>query len=308
MNLLLQEDALRKTTNSQNVKHLVQKLKHLNAPNADIHPSALNILTAFSRVLPNFLIIGPPKSGTSSLFYYLCLHPCVAIPKKKEIYFFDLDYSNGMNWYKAHFPTIFQKYIMIAQHGYFSTGEATPSYLFNPHAPKRVYQSIPDVKLIILLRNPIDRAYSHYYHMVRCGYESLSFGDAIAKEQEWLPRERELYSLDDKYISSRYRNFSYLAQSIYIDQILNWHKYFSKQQLLIINSEHFYNNTRAAMKTAYDFLSLPENILNQFQPTNVSRYPPMNPTTRKKLIEYFMPHNQRLYDYLALNYGWDNET
>jgi hypothetical protein len=108
---------------------------------------------------PAFLIIGAQKAGTSSLFRYLSQHPDIRLPKRKELHFFDLQYSNGIDWYERLFP---RKKIIKRQ----ITGEASPFYLFHPLVPERVFNHYPNIRLIVLLRNPVDRAYSHF-HMER---------------------------------------------------------------------------------------------------------------------------------------------
>ena len=104
------------------------------------------------RRLPDFLIIGAQKCGTSSMFAYLNQHPQMKLPDVKEIHFFDLNYSNGLDWYTSHFPPASLSHRMV-------TGEASPYYLFHPHVPERVRLHCPDVKLVVMLRNPVDRAY-----------------------------------------------------------------------------------------------------------------------------------------------------
>ena len=138
------------------------------------------------RKLPDFLIVGVMKGGTTSLFRYLVRHPQVLPPFRKEIKYFDCNYINGQNWYQAHFP-LKKKFVGGSK----LTGEATPYYIFHPQAPMRIAEALPEAKIIILLRNPIDRAYSHYQHMVRVGREPLSFEEAIAAEPERLAGEAE---------------------------------------------------------------------------------------------------------------------
>lgn len=129
---------------------------------------------------PHFLIIGAARSGTTSLYSYLVEHPRVVAAAKKELHFFDLRFPNGPAWYRDQFPSLSPDTI---------TGEASPYYLFHSHVPKRVFKLLPHVKLIVLLRNPVDRAYSHYYHAVKHGIETLPFERAIEQEDERLRGE-----------------------------------------------------------------------------------------------------------------------
>src|SRR5436189_26280 len=124
------------------------------------------------RPLPDFLILGAQKAGTTALYAYLRWHPQVTGPSFKEVSFFDRHYARGERWYRAHLPVRRRAVV----------GEASPSYLFHPLAPERVARMLPEARLIALLRNPVDRAFSHYQHEVALGREQLSFEDALAGE------------------------------------------------------------------------------------------------------------------------------
>src|SRR5947208_4822180 len=122
-------------------------------------------VTAPIRLLPDFLVIGAQRGGTTSLYHYLQAHPCIKLANTKDTHFFDKKYNKGLTWYRGHFPIWLEKaYAQQVRRQTFVMGEASPSYLFHPHVPKRVKQALPHVKLIVLLRNPVDRAYSQYYH------------------------------------------------------------------------------------------------------------------------------------------------
>src|SRR5579885_2674785 len=133
-------------------------------------------ITSSIRLLPDFIIIGTQRGGTTSLYAYLGQHPQIAPAVIKEVHFFDNNYERGVGWYRTQFPFLIEKSIAknIGQQN-FITGEASPYYLFHPHVPERAAKVVPGAKLIVLLRNPIDRAYSHYYHEVELGHEKLSF-------------------------------------------------------------------------------------------------------------------------------------
>jgi hypothetical protein len=132
-------------------------------------------LTAPLRCLPDFLIIGTQRGGTTSLYHYLQTHSSFMAPTTKELHFLDRNYHKGPLWYRAHFPTVWEKaYAQQMQRRAVVTGEASPYYLFHPHVYQRLAQIIPHAKLIVLLRNPVDRAYSHYYQSIELGYESRS--------------------------------------------------------------------------------------------------------------------------------------
>ena len=158
--------------------------------------------TGSTHVLPDFLIIGAARSGTTSLYQYLTEHPSIIPGVGKEIYFFDKKFKKGINWYKSFFPTKFSMAIIKnKQKTKCITGEATPRYLHYPHAPKRIFEFLPKIKLIVLLRNPIDRAYSHYQMEVSSGNEELSFEESIEKEEERTKGIMEKMQCDENFYS-----------------------------------------------------------------------------------------------------------
>src|SRR5690349_3699828 len=177
-------------------------------------------VTSPRRLLPDFLIIGAQRGGTTSLYNYLQAHPNIHSASIKEVHFFDRKFQKGVHWYRAHFPMRLTKvYAGRFRHEGFVTGEASPAYLFHPQVPERIARLLPRVKLIVLLRNPVDRAYSQYYHTLQLGYETLTFEEAIAAEEERIAGEREKISQDEYYQSHAFKHQSYLSRGIYVDQL-----------------------------------------------------------------------------------------
>ena len=264
------------------------------------------------RLLPDFLIIGTQRGGTTSLYNYLMDRPGVGPASVKELHFFDKKFHKGLPWYRAHFPTKLQKTLFQYAHNQvFVTGEASAYYLFHPHAPKRVAQTLPHVKLIALLRNPIDRAYSQYNFEVELGRETLSFEDALEREEERIAKEKEKILADERYVSFDHSRFSYLARGIYVDQLRAWLDFFPREQFLLLKSEDFYTDPAATLVQVSEFLNLPElepyERERQYKQYNYNNtpYSKMDSTTRKWLVEYFRPHNLRLYEFLGINFGWE---
>lgn len=263
------------------------------------------------RLMPDFIIIGAQRGGTTSLYNYLAEHPGIGAASIKEVHFFDSrHFAQGEAWYRAHFPTTIRKYVVErARRRSFLTGEASPYYLFHPHAPARVAAMLPGVKLIVMLRNPVDRAYSHYYHEIAGRHEPLpSFEEAIDGEEQRLAGELEKMQADEHYHSFNHRHFSYLARGIYAGQLQNWLRYFPREQLLLLRSEDFYADPRAVFKRTLAFLDLPEVVPQEtqaFKQYNETRPPRMLAATRQRLIEYFKPHNERLYDFTGIDFGWE---
>lgn len=257
------------------------------------------------RLMPDFIIIGAQRCGTTALYDYLIKHPCVVSASKKEIHFFDINYGKGIAWYRAHFPSFLTKIAIGLKETCFLTGEASPYYIFHPHAPKRVARVIPRVKLMVLLRNPIDRAYSHYHHVVRQGLETFSFEDAIKKEEERLCGEMEKMLRDENYYSSRHQKYAYLSRGIYIDQLELWMALFSKEQILVIKSEDLFTESKNDFRSVLEFLDLSRWEPRVFRKLDYPSYPKMDKTMRERLIDFFRQHNERLYEFLAVDFGWD---
>ncbi len=258
-------------------------------------------LTAASRALPHFVISGAQKSGTTTLYDQLCLHPNIFPALQKEINYFNWNYRNSLNWYKAHFPK---------QHAHsesFVTGEASPYYMFYPHAFRRMSKDLPNVRIIMMLRNPVDRAYSSYQHQYRKGRENFTFENAIEYERERLEPEIDKILSNEDYFSYNHAHFSYLSRGIYIDQIQNCLKYFSREQVLIIQSEKFFSMNDAIYQDVLDFLGMKHIKLKVYKNTNKKFYSTIQPKTRERLLDYFRPYNERLYDLIQQRFDWDDK-
>jgi hypothetical protein len=261
------------------------------------------------RLMPSFLIIGVPKAGTTSLYNYLIRHPLVRPSLKKEVNFFSHRFYKGINWYRIHFPlnSKYLSYLPGVKQGEYITGEASTTYIGYPHAARRIKKYLPQVKLIALLRNPIDRAYSHYNHRVQRESEKRSFEEAITQEPQILRGEFEKILENENYSSMKYRKNCYLSGGIYLEQLKTWFDVFPKNQILILKSEDLFMNPHQVYQTVLNFLELPSWQLRECEPKNqaISPYGKMNADTRQQLREYFSPHNQLLYEYLGVNFNWD---
>ncbi|MBI2955804.1 MAG: sulfotransferase domain-containing protein [Acidobacteria bacterium] len=261
--------------------------------------------TSSFRLLPDFIILGAQRSGTTSLYQYLSQHPCVGRAYQKEIHFFNQHYGRGVGWYRAHFPTVAYKTVVEARQRHrMLTGEATPYYLFDPRAPRRIRTLLPAAKLIVLLRDPVERAYSHYQHSCLLGQESLSFEEAIAREPERLRGERERMLADESYYSLNHQRYSYRARGIYVDQLQEWMSLFPRQQFLVLDSTELFEQPAAALQKTLAFLGLPPWQPNAFPVFNRTDAAAMNGATRERLEEFFAPHNRRLRDFLGAEFPW----
>ena len=268
------------------------------------------------RLLPDFLIIGGQRCGTSSLYYYLTEHPGILPAFTKEPHFFDEYFAKGPAWYRTQFPTALQRGFGKSVFGKeMLTGEGTPYYIVYPHAPRRAFELVPQAKLIALLRNPVDRAFSQYWIEKQAGFETWSFEDAIEGEQERLAGELERMLHDENYYSHSFRHFSYLTRGIYVDQLQNWLRTYPREQMLILRSEDLYSDPAAVVQQAFAFLGVSTGkhateFKNYRRPSkngyrNKVIPPKLDPALRNYLVEFFRPHNARLYDFLGVAFDWD---
>jgi hypothetical protein len=262
-------------------------------------------LTASMRMLPDFLIIGAQKCGTTSLYTHLSQHPCVGAAFEKEVRYFNNHYAKGVDWYKAHFPTNWKRDRLTQRNGSkFITGEGEPSYLPNPVAAKRVLELVPDVRLIVMLRNPVERAYSHHQHRFARNREQRTFEEVCAVDKEILKDGWDGLPTEDL-IRLGNSHYSYLPRGFYYEQLKGWMAVFPKEQFLIVRAEDFFSKTQAIYDDVLDFLELPGHRLEERKRHNVGKYTePMADETRQDLADYFSPHNQRLYDFLGRDFSW----
>jgi len=232
-------------------------------------------------MLPKFIIIGAARCGTSSLFLNLIKHPNVKGPliggNKKEVHFFDNHYNRGLGWYKSRFPDA-EDTIYI---------EATPNYLYHPKVPARVKECLPDTKFIILLRNPVDRAWSHYWHWKNKG----------------------------KWNSGVLKNLSHeiLKKGVYIDQLKRWYKLF-KGRLLINQSEEYFKDEKAGINRCINWMGLEPMEIEEpeyWDPKRNTRiktpYPKMPREIKSFLEDFYRPYNQELYEFLDTDFDWDRK-
>jgi hypothetical protein len=252
--------------------------------------------TASRRPLPSFLIVGAAKAGTTSLHEYLCEHPRVSTPLRKEIHYFDFSYGRGEPWYRAHFDR-------PRSAGEIS-GESTPYYLFHPLVPERVARDLPDVKLIVLLRDPIDRAFSQHNHEVSSGYETLPFGEACEREAERLRGEEERMRREPGYSSFSHQHNSYLARSRYAEQLERWYGHFDRDRFLVLGAEELFADPAATLARTQEFLGLDVELPGDLSPRNSRTYAPIDSETRTRLQAELEPHNQRLFELVGREFGW----
>jgi len=253
--------------------------------------------TSFARPLPDFLIIGAQKAGTTALYAYLRRHPHVTGPPWKEVSFFDRHYARGERWYRGNFPNV-----LLARGAL--VGEASPSYLFHPLAPERVAALVPHARLIVLLRNPVDRALSHYHHEVALGREPLPFEEALAREEERTRGEVERMLADGAYFSDPWWNYTYIGRGRYAEQLERWLAVFPGEQLLVLTSDELGGRPAQAYSRVLGFLGASPHELDSYPRVFEQDYPDMEPETRSMLRDAFAEANRRLYELVGAEFGW----
>jgi hypothetical protein len=270
------------------------------------------------RLLPDFIVFGAAKSGTTSLYGALAQHPfvepCVTSDAQfgntKEVRFFDYNWYRGSDWYRSHFPLERSRRQFKAEHGRpFLTGEGSPTYISNLWAPGRVCKMLPDVKLIAVFRSPVDRAYSHFRYSRRAGLEECeSFSEAVAREEERL-RPEWARMADPRYNSWNFGAWSYLARSRYAEQVERWLALFPREQFLFLKAEDMYREPQQALDATHRFLGLPPHRQEEVGRLNVSpEHESMPDDVRKTLDDYFRPYNERFYELIGVDFGWDRDA
>jgi hypothetical protein len=273
--------------------------------------------TSGARVLPDFIVIGAQRSGTSTLYQYLTHHPCIGSASRKEVSFFDVNYQRGLDWYRARFPTERRKRSIIKQRGVFLTGEASPNYMIYPAVPARVHAALPTVKLIAILRNPVDRAYSGYNRDVRKRREKRPFREAVDAEIPRVLEQSKKVANNPNCFSDGSFYGSFLGRGFYAGQLELWMKFFPRDHLLVLKGEAFFKNPRLVLNRACEFLGIPPWTEESFRETATKpvqawvdrkysyEYPRLDTTVRERLAEFYRPHNGRLYDLVGEDFGWD---
>jgi O-antigen/teichoic acid export membrane protein len=266
---------------------------------------AYGIATAASRPLPDFLVIGTKRGGTTSLAAYLHEHPDVApmFPRAavpKGVRFFDDRYDRGARWYRSHFPTERERRGPPPR----IAGEATAHYLFDPRAPQRAADLVPDARIIALLRDPTERAFSHHRERTRQGVETLPFEDALAAEGDRLAGELERMLADPSYVSFEREHHSYRAQGCYATYLPAWVERFGRDRVLVIVSERFYEDPAREYQRALAFLGLAPHdatyLAHNFRPVTTG----LDPATRAELDRFFEPHTRELERFLGEELPW----
>lgn len=260
-------------------------------------------LTADHRVLPNVVIAGAQRCGTTSLHRWLSSHPGALTPiRHKGVHFFDVNYPRGLDWYRGHFPTRATVERTASKLGYPPiVYETTPYYMFHPAAPQRIAESLPDAKIIVVLRDPVVRAYSAWSHEFARGFEELDFAAAIAVEDQRLAGEEERLVADPRYVSAAHRHNAYVRRGLYVDQLRTLEEVFTRNRLLVIDYAALTQGSPTVESELLRFVGLPDHPMSALPKANSRERSAMDPGLRAALRQRFAAADADLRDWL----GWE---
>lgn len=252
------------------------------------------------RALPDFVVIGAQKSGTSSLYGQLAAHPSVVPALRKEVHHFDRSPA-PIARYRAFFPRRAVLDEVATRTGRAVTGEATPFYLFHPAVPERMHTAVPDVRLIAVLRDPVARAISGYHHAVRVGDERRPIEEALdPSAAETLPPVSDAAWYDAPRCPARLHG--YLARGRYAEQLERWFAVFGRDRVLVLESDALRGGRVPPEVLA--LLGLPDAGAPAVADRNVGAYVAPVSGIEARLAEYFRPYNARLFSLLGIELPW----
>jgi len=269
----------------------------------------VGMATASRRPGPELLIVGAKRGGTTSLWRYLIEHPGVlpTFPRAEKIkgtYYFDENFGRGTQWYLSHFPTVRRRRQVERQLGYAPvTMEASPYYLFHPLAPRRAAELLPDTQVVAVLRNPIERAFSHWKER-RNHTEDLAFVDALALEDERTAGEHERILADPTYISFPHRHQTYVAQGCYAPMLERWFEAFPRDQVTVLPAEEFYSDPQQLLDELCERVGIPQRRLENIEPFNAEPSADMDPVVRAQLAERMAPEIEAVERLLGRPMPW----
>jgi hypothetical protein len=266
-------------------------------------------LTAPARLLPSFLICGGQRCGTTSLYRALAQHPAVIkAVLHKGVHYFDVSYDRGMRWYRGHFPMrrTAERASRRLDGVPVQTFESSPYYMYHPLAAPRIAADLPDVKLLVLLRDPVERAYSHHAHEVARGFEKeTDFARALALEPERLRGETERLAADPRAYSFAHQHHAYRARGEYVRYLHRLSTAVDRSRIHVIDSEEFFTRPEPVYDAVLDFLELPRLGYPAFARHNARpRATPMDPGLRRALDAHYAPFDDDLAAWLGRELAW----
>lgn len=271
-------------------------------------------VTADVRPLPDFLVIGAKRGGTTSLWRYLAEHQGVMplfprAQKLKGLYYFDENFERGERWYRSFFPTAASRALAARRTGHrVVAGEAAPYYLYHPLAPERAHALVPDALVIALLRDPVERAYSHYKERRKNGTEPLDFAAALGAEPQRLAGEEARIRREPGYRSVAHRHCSYVDQGRYAPMLERWFVAFGRDRVLVFPSEELFADPQGVFDAVVTRLGLPRQRLEH--PDQYNAEPDRNfpPEIRAQLTEQLAPDVAAVEALLGRSMPWAGST
>lgn len=260
---------------------------------------------AQERVLPDFLIIGVMKGGTTSLFDYLAQHPCMVPPIEKETQFVFHDHDDLGLGLRAYFPLQREMEEHSERLGHRAmTGEATPENMYLPKMVERFSTAAPHAKLIALLREPVARAYSHFKHNMSRNLDPIrDFGQALAAEDARTGPLFEAFDRDPRVVPAGVNDWTYMHRARYAEQLERVFEKYPRDRVMVISSERFFAETPAVYAEVLAFLGLPPHQA-KLDPKNQNQYDKIDPAIRARLADQVRPWNERLFSLLGTRYDW----
>lgn len=253
-------------------------------------------VTAPLRMLPGFLIVGAQRCGTTSMYRALSAHPAIAkAVLHKGVHYFDMNYDRGIAWYRAHFPLAVTDRL---------TFESSPYYMFHPLAAERIAADLPGVKLIVLVRDPVERAYSAHAHELARGFETEPFERAIELERGRLDGEAERIAAAPGQLSHSHQHHAYLARGRYVEQLDRLERLFGRDQIHVADSGDFFTKPEPVYDSALEFLGLTGRGYPVFERHNARPRSPIAQTVRARLDDHFISFDERLACWLDRVPSW----
>jgi hypothetical protein len=272
--------------------------------------------TSRLRPPPDFLIFGTKRGGTTSAYFHLLEHPQVLplfptarfLPKRRDgkgPHYFDTNYHLGDRWYLGHFPSRLTRTRAERRlAGPVAVGEASPYYLYHPLAAERAARLVPEAKLLLFLRDPVERTHSMWKEQVRNRVERLDFPDALAAEAERTAGEEARILADPTYYSFPHEFQSYRGQSEYPRALARWFEHFPAEQFKIFATEEYTADAGNVCNDVFRFLGLPERPQEKAPQLNAATAAPMPAAVRAELDEHFAPLNVELEKMIGRRLPW----
>jgi hypothetical protein len=265
-------------------------------------------VTAGGRMLPSFLICGGQRCGTTSLYRALAEHPVVVkAVLHKGVHYFDTDYHRGPRWYRAHFPLRATAALVEARWGVpAQTFESSPYYMYHPYAGARIAADLPGVRLVVLIRDPVERAYSQHAHELARGFETeADFARALALEPSRVDGELTRMLADPAYQSFSHQHHAYRARGEYVTHLRRLVDLVGPDRVHVVDAERFFVTPEQCYDGVLDFLGLPRLGYPAFERHNARpRAMDMPARLRAELREHFIPYDEQLCAFLGREVSW----